>query len=324
MLSKVAERMYWLGRYIERAENIARLVNVNASLQLDLPRGVKPPWHGLTDIFDQTEEFLKTHKTVDERSVIKFILADNDNSSSLISTVRFARENARTTREILPTEAFELITELQFFANERISDALGRAGRHEYLAKVVNHCHQLTGALFGTMSHDLGYAYIRLGRNVERADMTTRILDVTSTQILTKELQLPETYDTALWMSVLRSMSAYQMYRQHVTERVNAEDVVEFLLQDSHFPRSVAHCIGELKACCSELPRNEEPQRALASLARKVADVNVADVLKTGLRAYIDDFQLDLAGVHNEIANTWFNFDHRSFKLPRHAEQQLT
>ncbi len=323
MLSRVAERMYWLGRYVERAENIARLVNVNASLQLDLPRGVKPPWHGLTDIFDQTEEFLKSHKTVDERSVIKFVLADNDNASSLISSVNFARQNARTTREILPTEAFELITELKHFASERINDALGRAGRHEYLEKIVNQCHQLTGALFGTMSHGLGYTYIRLGRNVERADMTTRILDVTSTQILAKELQLPETYDTALWMSVLRSMSAYQMYRQHVTERVNAEDVVEFLLQDNHFPRSVAHCIGELKSCCSELPRNGEPLRVLASLSRKVADVNVAEVLETGLRAYIDDFQLDLAGVHNEIANNWFNFDHRSFRLPRNEERQF-
>ena len=323
MLSKVAERMYWLGRYVERAENIARLVNVNASLQLDLPRGVKPPWHGLTDIFDQTEEFLQAPKTADERSVIKFILADKDNASSLLSTVRFARENARTTREILPTEAFELITELHHFANERINDALGRAGRHEYLASIVNQCHQLTGALFGTMSHDLGYAYIRLGRNVERADMTTRILDVTSTQILTKELQLPETYDTALWMSVLRSISAYQMYRQHVTDRVNAEDVVEFLLQDRHFPRSVAHCISELKSCCSELPRNEEPLRALASVARKVADVDVAEVLESGLRGYIDDFQLELAGVHDEIANTWFNFDHSSVRLPRNAEQQI-
>ena len=322
MLSRVAERMYWLGRYIERAENIARLVNVNASLQLDLPRGVKPPWYVLTDIMDLTEVFEKHYRNTDERSVIRFLLADKNNPSSLISTVRFARENARTTREILPTEVFELITELQFFTEEHINEALGRAGRHEYLDSVVNQCHQLTGALFGTMSHDAGYGFIRIGRNIERADMTSRILDVNSTELLSKEVQLPEAYDTARWMSVLRSISAYQMYRQHVAERVNAEDVVEFLLQDHDFPRSIAHCITELKSCCDKLPRNEEPLRILASLARKIADTDVANVLEAGLRAYIDEFQLELGNVHEQIVDTWFVFDHSSTRLaPENARQ---
>jgi uncharacterized alpha-E superfamily protein len=317
MLSRVAERMYWMGRYIERAENIARLVNVNASLQLDLPRGVKPPWHALTDIMDITEEFLANHANADERTVIRFMLAGDKNPSSLLSTVASARENARTTREILPSEVFESITELNFFARKGIDRALARSGRQDYLNSIVNQCHQITGTLFGTMSHDLGYGYIRLGRNIERADMTTRILDVGSTRMLAKGNELPETYNTALWMSVLRSISAYQMYRQHVLDRVNAEDVVEFLLKDPYFPRSVAHCISELKLCCALLPRGDDPQRQLATIGRQVAELNVPAMLEDGLHAYIDGLQLDIGVMHDDIVKTWFAFDHASVRLAR-------
>lgn len=317
MLSRVAERMYWLGRYIERAENIARLVNVNVSLQLDLPRGVKPPWHALTDIMDLTQDFLTKKGLQDERGVIKFMLADEKNPSSLVSSVRMARENARTTREILPTEAFEQITELNIFARDNVGQALARSGRHEYLDGIVNQCHQLTGTLFGTMSHNLGYRFIRLGQNVERTDMTTRILDVGSTRLLAKGDELPETYQMALWMSVLRSLSAYQMYRQHVPDRVNAEDVVDFVLKDKSFPRSVAHCLEELKICCSSLPRGEEPVRVLASLVRSIADLEVPQMIEGDLHGYIDELQTDLARVHDEIVDTWFELDHVAVHSPQ-------
>jgi len=320
MLSRVAERMYWMGRYIERAENIARLVNVSASLQLDLPRGVKPPWHTLTDIMDLTEEFLVKHTNDDERTIIRFMLADEKNPSSLLSVVAMARENARCTREILPTEVFELITELNFFARKEVGQALARSGRHKYLYSIVNQCHQITGALLGTMSHDLGYGYIRLGRNIERADMTTRILDVGSTRLLAKSNELPETYNTALWMSVLRSISAYQMYRQHVLDRVNSKDVVEFLLKDSHFPRSVAHCIDELKACCVMLPRGDGPQRLLATISRNIGELDVPAMLDDGLHEYIDSLQLDIAAMHDDIVKTWFSFDHATLRLARTNE----
>ena len=314
MLSRVAERMYWLGRYIERAENTARMIKVNASLQLDLPQGVKPPWDALTDIMDLTSEFFEHYSSADERSIIKFILADEHNDNSLLRSIRNARENAWTTREILPSEAFELITELNIFANDKIDQALVRKGRHDYLDDIINQCYQLTGLLFGTMSHDLGYRFVRLGRNIERADMTTRILDVGSEPLLVQHESLPDHCETALWMNVLRSLSAYQMYHQHVMDRVNGENVVEFLLKDIDFPRSVSHCIAELGACFADLPRSELPTRALASVVRRLADGNIRSIIDGGLRNYIDQLQIDIAEVHTQIVDTWFSFDYRELK----------
>lgn len=309
MLSRVAERLYWLGRYLERCENSARLAGVNAQLTLDLPIAAAVVWRSLIDVIDAQEPFLETHTEANERNVLRFMLADKRNVGSLVNSVLYARENVRATREVLPNEAWEVITELYHFVNDNINDGIGRQNRHEFIDFVISYCQQFTGMMMGTMSHTEAYLFTQVGRNLERADMTTRIIDVGARELFTRSDRLPEVHDNILWTTVLRSLSAYQMYRQHVRDRVNGADVVEFVLKNAAFPRAVFHCLQAIDNGFAGLPQNEEPQRLLAHLKRVVRECKVAKLLPDDLHEFIDTMQVDLAEVHDIVARTWFGRD---------------
>jgi uncharacterized alpha-E superfamily protein len=312
MLSRVAERIYWLGRYLERAENTARLLNVYSTLLLDLPRGSKIGWQTLVEIAGCKEEYDEKHKSTDERDVIRFLLADSKKSASILNSLEMARENARTTREIIPAEAWEQINNLYLFTRDNASNGIARGPRHALLKDIISQCQQITGLLEGAMSHNSGYNFIRIARSLERADMTTRIVDVGSV-ILLPELadrsraeEIPEPYENTIWMSVLRSLSADQMYRQHVQDRVNGEDVVTFLLQDAYFPRSVAHCLTKLENCLQALPGNKAALKEVAETKAHILDADIEVLVVEGLLEYIDELQINFADIHTCIAKAWF------------------
>lgn len=316
MLSRVAERMCWFGRYSERIENTARLVSVNANLLLDLPKMVKHIWGDLINITGVSEAFFKKFTRPDERNVIKYILADEANPASLVCSVRAARENARTTREIMPTEAWEEINALHHYVKKNVSKALKREGRHRFLNDVMINCQRLTGLLFGNMSHGNTYDFIRIGMNLERADMTTRIVDVGCMNLMQEQEDIPDSFDDILWMNVLRSLSAYQMYRQNVRDRVNGEDVVDFLLKDLEFPRSVGHCLADLEYCFNKLPHNDLPRRSILHLRRLLNEVGANKLMESNrLHSFIDDVQVELADIHGHVAQTWFGY------TAEHSEQ---
>lgn len=321
MLSRVAERIYWLGRYLERAENTARLLTVYSNLLLDLPRGARVGWHTLVEITGTQDEFDEKHKETDERSVNRFLMSDKSNYSSIISSISLARENARTTREIIPTEAWEQINNLYLFTRDSMGKATARGPRHQLLQEIIAHCQQIAGLLAGAMSHNSGYNFLRMARSLERADMTTRIVDVGSLtlvpSLMNQGLSLEPAarpYSNMIWMSVLHSISAYQMYRQHVLDRVNGEDVVTFLLQDKQFPRAVLHCLSKLQTCLEFLPNNDATKQQVSATQKYVQEANIPQLLESGLLEYIDELQVEIASIHARITETWF--------LPVVSEQQ--
>lgn len=313
MLSRVAERIYWLGRYMERGENVARMVNVNSNLLLDLPRGVRVGWGSLIDISGTGTYFNRDTDQADERTVVRFLIADKENPSSLLNTLSLARENARITRETMPMEAWELINDLYHTIKDNANSMTARRERSRMLLYVINQVQQFTGLLAGCMTHNDAYDFIRVGRNLERADMTTRIVDAGLVHLLPylssgsgsgSDVLLP--YNNVLWMSVLRSLSGYQMYRQSVRDRVNAKDVVTFLLQNEHFPRAVYHALGELEHCLKKLPNSKGASSAVAKAREKVKAADISELLAKGLHEYIDEIQADIGGLHTKIAETWF------------------
>lgn len=306
MLSKVAERTYWIGRYIERAENTARLISVNSNLYMDTPKSVNQTWRNLIDIIDCDEPFHLKYESTDEKNVLSFMLRDNENSSSLISTLKMLRENARTTREILPSESWEEINELNLFAREFVNQALVRSGRHEFLDSIIKQCHQLCGLLDATLSNDHTYNFIKIGMYLERMDMTSRILDVGSTHLFSGSDEIQNTYENILWMSILRSLGAYQMYHQHVMERINGKDVVNFLINDKQFPRSVAHCLNHIEKNLQELPRSQAPVRTSAHIIRMIDSLSIEKIIDNKLHEFIDELQIEFINLHNEINNAWF------------------
>jgi uncharacterized alpha-E superfamily protein len=310
MLSRVAERVYWLARYIERAENTARMVMSFNQVSLDMPKTVQLSWKGLVAVTGTDDIFDEHYQRDEERNCVKFLLADHYNPSSIFSSLKSARENVRTTRDLVPSEAWEIVNELYLFARDNMDSGIGKRGRYQFLTEVVQRCQTLTGLLAGCMSHDAAYDFIRLGRNLERADMTSRQIDIGAIRYLKKSTDDPSPYDGLLWTSILRSQSGFQMYRQHVKRRINGADVVRFLLQDIPFPRAVAHALRYVQEALERLPRNEVPLRLVMQARRHALGADVDQLIsEERLHDFIDTLQQDIAEVHNAIVDTWFRLD---------------
>jgi len=310
MLSRVAEQLYWFARYVERAEDMARIINVHANLLLDLPRKHEFGWDSLLEITGSTELFDTIYDNADERNVIRFLVSEKANPSSIHSCLFFARENLRTARDIIPREAWELVNDMNLYLKNNLPGGLSRSRRWGFLKNVIGGSHQLTGLLASTMNHDVGYDILRMGRNLERADMTTRLVDVRSADLLL-EHDVLSPYENIQWMSVLKSLTAYQMYRQHVKMRVRGPQVLKFLLQTDEFPRSFSHCLRQVQLCLGELPEHDVLLRHVLSMRRNIKEADMDYFAKTGagLHEYIDQLQAQLAELHDAISARYFSLD---------------
>lgn len=312
MLSSVAERIYWLGRYLERVENTARLINVYSGMMLDLPSGSHIGWSVLVDITGCNEEYDKLELPLEERQVTRFLVADTRNATSLISSVKMMRENARTTREIIPAEAWEQFNNLYLNLREALARNLGRRARQQLLEGVIGDCQRVFGMLAGSMNHNTAYAFIQIGRKIERADMTSRMVDVGSISLLpafslkTRQRLFLEPYDNVVWMNVLRCLGGYQAYRQKIQNSVRGADVVRFLLKDNEFPRAIGYCLHDLDTHVRKLPKHEDVLRAVARVKRVTLEVDITSLLQRGLLDFIDELQISLADIHEELNTTWF------------------
>ena len=306
MLSRSAERLYWLARYLERTENIARLVSVNMNLLMDLPKGVEMGWRHLIMITASEQEFNKSYNIANERNIARFLLTDAGYSGSLFSSLRAARENIRTSRELLPDEAWEQVNEMFLFVKNNLDAVTNRRQRVLFLNEILKGCQRFTGLLLGYMSHNHPYRFIRLGINIERADMTSRILDLASLLLSEQRSEEMRQYETILWMNILKSLSALLMYRQHMRSRVKGDDVLNFLLLDTSLPRSVGCCIAEMADCISELPNNEGLPEKLKELEVYVQAIDTRQTTQKQLREILDGLQNQLGGLHNQIAENWF------------------
>jgi uncharacterized alpha-E superfamily protein len=306
VLSRVAENVYWLARYLERAENSARLINVNSNLLLDLPREYRPEWLALVDITGSREIFDKREKRIEERDIVHFLIADLDNPGSILASVRSARENARTLRDVLPNEVWEHMNELFMEIKEELPAALGKRTRFAFLQRIIRAMQTLTGELEGTMSRNDAFTLLTLGRNLERTDMTSRIIDVRSAQLFAADAPGFRPFDTIQWLNLLKSLSGYQMYRLSERTRVSRAAVLEFVLRDPMFPRACLFCLKEVEQALRALPRSTGVLSVLDGVCRFLADVQIATLDQSGLHELIDRLQLHIIGVHQGIAETYF------------------
>ena len=305
-LSKTAERIYWLGRYLERAECTARLVNVNTTLLIDLPRGQFLGWRPLVEITGSVALFDQIYDEGSERSVVRFITADPRNDASLISSLQFARENARTIREIMPRVSFEYVNELYLTARQAFGGAVSRTRRGDALADVLRRTQHIDGFLSGNMLHDANWSFLRLGQFLERADMTTRIIDVRTAKVLAAPEQL-EPYQQVQWRSILRSLHALQNYQIHVQEPLQQDLALEFLFRNEELPRSFHYCIEGIRRSLHRLPRNDKPLACCNRIARRLASEDVRRLSDGTLHVFIDECQLMLADLHDVIGSTYFH-----------------
>jgi uncharacterized alpha-E superfamily protein len=318
LLSRVAETVYWMARYIERTENTARIIMVNSNLLLDLPKGIAPGWEPILAIMGCAESFHEYYQEVNERNVAKFLIADKRYEGSIITSLSQARENMRTSRVIIPQGAWETLNDLYYFAKDNVSQGLTRGGRYEYLKQIIRRIQMLNGSISGSMSHDQTYDFLRIGRNLERADMTTRVLDVRASNLLPKQVEDLKPFEDIQWKSVLESIAAYQMYRRHVHVRVKGAAVLSYLLQDLQFPRSVQYCMAALEGCLRGLPSHDAPLRILGRAQRMVRLANEEVLVMDRLSDYINELQILLANVSEQLTITYFEAER-----PREEKENL-
>ena len=273
-------------------------------LMMDLPKGVCTGWEPLIDIIGARKAYQENHTDYSEQKALCYLLVGSDNNSSILNSIISARESARTIRDVIPRDVWEEINSLYYYVKDNQKEGLTKRGRFAYLKQIIESAHLIFGALDATINHDHGFTFIRFGSLIERADMTSRILDIRSETLITSDEAKP--FENIQWISLLRSLSAYQMYRQEMGVRVQRSDVLEFIMHSKVFPRSIMFCLMELKKQVSVLP-NSKGIIDLIEIAIKELKSEEVRQLKNGfLHKYIDQIQIELAGIHNEFAHTYF------------------
>jgi len=319
MLSRVANLVYWMARYLERAENTARIVDVNAQLVLDLQsrQAADDPksWEPLVYVTGDEDKFFELYgDAVTERAVIEFMLFDKRNPSSLISCIAFARENARCIRDQLSGDVWET---LNTFYLKLKSDDFGRyaqLGSAEYLNRVKTQIQLLFGVADSMIPRTNLWWFFQLGRHLERADNTSRILDVKYYMLLPDVNTVGSALDMVQWASVLRSCSAFEAFRRSRRGQLNLERVVDYLLRDAVFPRSILFSIAEAEQSLAQITAEgsqldeSPPSRLLRSLRIELEQIDVTTVIADGLHEFLDDVQMKISEVHASIQETFVDY----------------
>lgn len=311
LLSRVAESVYWMARYIERAENVARFISVNVHLQLDLPLVPAHQWQPLIDTSGNAAEFQQSYSEATRENVLSFLISDETNPNSICSCLRAARENARSVRETISSEMWEQInrTYLQFqpsywskVESERFSESL----RHLQFS-----CHLFHGISETTMSHNEAWHFMRLGGSIERAEKISRILDVKYFILLPSATFVGTPYDDLHWSAVLKSVSGFEMYRKK-HGRIAPREIVDFLVLDHNFPRSIHHCIHGADRCLRAItgtPPGSFRYRSEQLLGLLHAELDFTSVDRTideGLHEYLDDLQVKMNAIGDNLLLDFF------------------
>jgi uncharacterized alpha-E superfamily protein len=303
LLSRVADRIYWGARYVERAEDTARIIRSYSDLIVDLPTEIPVKWEPLVALTgNSTSHDVAGDSPRGETEVMRLLLADQDHFGSIISVLARARENLRTTREVLPREAWYTLNGLQQYVASESERAVARRTRDRYLGRVIDESRRLDGVLESTMTRENPYHMWRLGRLLERADMTTRVVGVRAASILQLQaLNLPDDYNEVQWMAALRSVSALQMYQRATRGPIEGPSVVRFLLYYAPFPRSVLGCLQEMRTVACQLPERSEVisaiDGAISALLASEPDTNEGVLLDAAMEA----FQQALAEIGDAI-----------------------
>ena len=310
MLSRVADSLYWINRYIERAENISRFLEVSEAMALDCPPGSAEPWLPLVDAIGDRDSFEQMYSQGSPKEVVSFLLLDRDNPNSIVSCIANARENARQIRDVITTEMWEQLNDLYW--NVQDGEALWQEPDQEQLRCIRRGCQLFYGITDVTLNRDQTWLFSRLGRLIERADKTSRILDVKYFLLLPAPTEVGGVLDELQWISLLRTAGAYQMYRQSVQQAITPSSVARFLLLDPIFPRSVRFCLQAINETLSQIQRPPQagPPDDLECLRGQVlakwSYIRIDVLIERGLHEAIDQLQTDLNQLHALIHNRYF------------------
>lgn len=302
MLSRVAAALYWMSRYLERAENIARLVDVNIQLLIDFGsidgQRIKEHWIPVLRAAGDEDLFFQHYPQADSAAVTEFMTFSRDNPNSVFSCVCAARENARQVRDQISLEMWEVLNEVYLFLQSRDAQQVWREGPGAFYDQIKRFSHLFQGLTDSTFSRTEGWEFIRFGKYLERADKTTRILDVKYHILLPRATDVGGAVDTAQWQAVLRSTSALEAYRRFYVTEILPLKVAEFLVLSESFPRSLRYCLRELECSLSRIggqrrqSMDAEPAELdFQRLRHNLEELSMKEIVGRGLHEFLQDAQ---------------------------------
>lgn len=306
LLSRVADNLYWGARYLERAEDTARIVRAYTELVIDLPLRGWSTWEPLLAISGGRSTFDELHLQTTELDIVRFLVTEESNPGSILSSVAQARENLRTTREVLPREAWQALNDLYLYVGANASSGVERRTRARFLGRVITDSQQLDGVMTTSMTRDAAYELWRLGQALERADMTTRVVGVRAASLLSGA-HTDGVHEDVQWMGLLRSVSALQMYQRRTRGPIDPAGAVRFLLFDAEFPRSVGFCVARIRDALRALPRSDETLPALDALEAVMADLPTHADDPIALDEAMDVVQFGLSQVNDRVRDVFLH-----------------
>ncbi|CAM3703115.1 alpha-E domain-containing protein [Polynucleobacter antarcticus] len=318
MLSRTADCLYWMARYTERAENTARMLDVNHQTSL-LPQPaefLEQSWKKLLTISKLEEAFLEKYDVVNRENVLDFMIYETSNPSSIVSCLFSARENARVIRGRITSEAWET-QNTTWLELQHILDARNQSDPSRLLEWVKHRCHLFRGVMHGTMLKNEAFYFMNVGTLLERADNTARILetkyevqaDITTlnTNNDSKEGAEGNFFDFYHWAALLRSVSAFEIYRQIYSDQVTPKQVAQLLIFNKQMPRSLVCCVNELIPLISEVKnqQSKEIERLLGKLKASLDYSDIDEVFTQGLEEFIEEFLERINHIADEFSNAY-------------------
>jgi len=326
MLSRVADSLFWLGRYIERAENYARFIDVNSNLALDLPPQLDEQWEPLIAVTGDLELFNDQFDTCSRENAIFFLAFDEGNPNSLYSSVSRARENARIVRENLTKETWEVLNELYLFIQEGISKKTWkREDPRSFFIDVKYRIQLLFGIAYNSVARTEGWYWVSLGQYLERADKTSRILDVKYHYLLPSHEDVGSPLDQLHWTALLKSVSAFNTYRR-LYGAIRPEGVAEFLVLDRTFPRAIYFCLTEAEHCLHAISGHHQrgfsnrAEKLMGELRSQLEYDDITDVIDHGLHEYLDYLQVRINEISTAIYDNFIGIKD-NFKIQKSNQE---
>ena len=305
MLSRTAQNLFWLSRYIERAENTARLLDVTYRMSL-LPSAASEQdqqWRPLLVIGHGADEFAARYKGISGESVIEYMGFDAANPSSILACIAAARENARAERSAISTEMWEALNATHLELQSKKFRDFAKDGLRGFFDWVKERSHLFRGVTFGTMYRDDAFHFIRAGTFLERGDNTARILDIKYHQLLPENHVNGEQVDYFQWGALLRSVSAFRAYRQAYRDTVDPQKIAELLILNADMPRSLLYCFEEVLNTLSTLSdaRPRECMRLAGEIHASLKVGRIDRIVSGGLHDFLNGFLIRSNGLAAQI-----------------------
>jgi uncharacterized alpha-E superfamily protein len=319
MLSRVADSIFWMSRYIERAENVARFVEVNFNLALDLGVGLSEQWMPLIYTTGDHEKFAERFGKPDLQKVLQFLTFDDENPNSILNCLRRARENARTVREMISSPMWEELNKFYLLVRGAAtgSGTLDNTPL-DFFREVRMASHLLQGLTDSTMSHNEAWHFARMGRLLERADKTSRILDVKYFLLLPSVQDIGTPIDTIQWGALLKSASALEMYRK-VHGRITPEHVAAYLILDNEFPRAIRFCVSRSEQSLYQITGgvpgtfHNPVEQKIGRLRSDLDYTSIKEIISLGMHEFIDNMQTKLNEIGIAMSETFFSPQEANF-----------